>query len=76
LGETVSRDACAAVPFRRPRGCGVQFAIKVVNCGGFFLYQLKEPKYCNYAYCAGRLKKRFSNVWLAKFIAVNSAVVS
>ena len=53
VGEAVDRTACAAIPFRRPIGCGSKFDIKVINCGGFFLYRLKEPHQC-YAYCAGR----------------------
>ena len=59
LGETVDRTACAAIPFRRPAGCGGKFDIKVINCGSFFLYQLKEPKQCSLAYCAGRFKEKY-----------------
>ena len=76
LGETVSRDACAPVPFRRPPGCGVEFAIKVVNCGGFFLYQLKEPKYCNYAYCAGRLKVGYFLIWQRMRVTVLRGIIN
>ena len=54
LGKAVNRIACAAIPSRRPAGCGRKFNIKVINCGSFFLYQLKEPKECHFAYCAGR----------------------
>ena len=52
LGEAVKRIACAAIPSRRPAGCGRKFDIKVINCGGFFLYQLKKPEDCRLAYCS------------------------
>ena len=55
-GEKVNRIACAAVPWKFPAGCGQRFDIKVLNCGSFFLYQLKEPQHCTYAYCAGKIK--------------------
>ncbi|XP_028406132.1 von Willebrand factor D and EGF domain-containing protein-like isoform X2 [Dendronephthya gigantea] len=45
--------ACAAVPFLRPEGCGISYNIKVIKCGSFFLYRLKEPQQCDFAYCAG-----------------------
>ena len=53
LGVEADRTACAAIPFKRPAGCGGKFDIKVINCGGFFLYQLQRPEQC-FAYCAGR----------------------
>jgi hypothetical protein len=54
--ENVVADAqaCAAIPFVLPQGCGVSYDIKVVKCpGNFYLYRLKEPKQCSLAYCAG-----------------------
>ena len=45
--------ACAAAPFVFPLGCGYSYAIKVIKCGNFFLYRLKEPQVCYLAYCAG-----------------------
>ena len=56
VGVKVDRIACATIPWKWPPGCGEWFNIKVINCGSFFLYQLKEPKYCTYAYCVGMLK--------------------
>jgi hypothetical protein len=55
-GVVVDRTACAPVPWLFPLDCGDRFDIKVINCGSFFLYQLKEPKKCTYAYCAGKLR--------------------
>ena len=55
-GVVVDRIACAPVPWLFPLDCGDQFNIKVINCGSFFLYQLKEPQKCTYAYCAGKLR--------------------
>ena len=46
--------ACGAVPFVFPLGCGYSYAIKVIKCGNFFLYRLKEPQVCYVAYCAGK----------------------
>ena len=47
--------ACAAIPFRRPSGCGISYDIKVIKCGSFYLYRLKEPKQCDLGYCAGKI---------------------
>ena len=47
----VNRIACAKVlPINE---CGKKYNIKVRNCSGFYIYQLKEPRDCNSAYCAG-----------------------
>ena len=54
VGEgVVDRKACVSLPFVFPIGCGISYKIKVVNCGDFYLYQLKEPGQCSLAYCAG-----------------------
>jgi hypothetical protein len=55
VGVQVYRTACAPVPYSWPPGCGYSLNIKVINCGSFFLYQLKPPRYCTVAYCAGKL---------------------
>ena len=52
-GETVTRTACAPLPWTFPFNCGLSYNIKVINCGSFFLYQLKPPDRCSLAYCAG-----------------------
>jgi hypothetical protein len=54
--DNVVKDvtACGAAPFAFPIGCAYSFAIKVIKCGKFFLYRLKEPKLCYLAYCAGK----------------------
>ncbi|XP_028411933.1 uncharacterized protein LOC114534659 [Dendronephthya gigantea] len=50
----VDGKACAAIPFYQPPGCGISFSIKVVKCSGdFYLYRLKKPASCGFAYCAG-----------------------
>ena len=47
----VNRTACAAAIFSR---CYEAFTIKVRNCSGFYIYQLRKPKIaCKFAYCAG-----------------------
>jgi hypothetical protein len=52
---TENAKACAAVPFIPPSGCGISYDIKVVKCpGNFYVYRLKEPKQCSFAYCAGK----------------------
>ena len=48
---TVTRKACAAIT----SNCTVSYSIKVRNCGGYHIYQLKKIKLCNKAYCVGRL---------------------
>ena len=53
----IKATACAGVPFQFPHGCGISYNIKVVNCTGFYLYQLKSPQQCALAYCAGNLNK-------------------
>ncbi|XP_028412362.1 uncharacterized protein LOC114535180 isoform X2 [Dendronephthya gigantea] len=53
VGVEVDRMACAPLPHAYPFDCGLKYDIKVINCGRFFLYQLKEPSTCNIAYCAG-----------------------
>ena len=50
--NTVNRTACAVYPFDP---CHEPFTIKVRNCSGFYIYQLKPPTYCTSAYCAGKL---------------------
>jgi hypothetical protein len=57
VGKEEDRTACAPVPWVFPLDCGEKYDIKVINCSGFYLYQLKAPKRCTYAYCAGRLKQ-------------------
>ena len=47
-----SKTACAVTPFL-PGNCFISYDIKVIKCGEFYLYQLKEPKQCDFAYCAG-----------------------
>ena len=47
----VDRTACVNIP--RKGGCSLSYNIKVVNCSGFYLYQLKKPHQCPSAYCAG-----------------------
>ena len=54
VGKVEDRTACAPVPWVFPLNCGEKFDIKVINCSGFYLYQLVAPKICTYAYCAGR----------------------
>ena len=60
----VERQACAHVSGRFPFGCGYSYIIKVLNCNGFYIYQLKPPKNCHIAYCVGTCYpvKRFSYV--------------
>ena len=54
VNDVVNAQACAAAPFVQPSGCGISYDIKVVKCqGDFYLYQLKEPRQCSLAYCAG-----------------------
>ena len=46
----VSRTACAS-----PRlACQYFYRIKVLNCSGFYVYQLKPPDHCYLAYCIGK----------------------
>jgi hypothetical protein len=52
---TVTRKACVNVPHQYPFGCGSSYSIKVRNCSGYYIYQLKKPASCNKAYCAGTL---------------------
>ena len=52
---TVTRKACVNVPHQYPFGCGSSYSIKVRNCSGYYIYQLKTPLGCYYGYCAGRL---------------------
>ena len=60
-GVEVTRKACANIPGVKPYGCGRSWTIKVINCGSFYIYQLKRPRQCFLAYCAGKqqLNKRF-----------------
>jgi hypothetical protein len=51
----VARKACAYVPFAFPFGCGYSYNIHVRNCSGYYIYQLKTPRNCILAYCAGKL---------------------
>ena len=46
----VNRTACAATSFHP---CYKPFTIKVRNCSGFYIYQLRKQIECKYAYCAG-----------------------
>jgi hypothetical protein len=56
IGVEVDRIACAPYWWYARGECYIQYNIKVINCGTFFLYQLKEPYYCNSAYCTSRLR--------------------
>ncbi|XP_028406136.1 uromodulin-like [Dendronephthya gigantea] len=47
----VLRKACAYLPYAAPLGCAKSYEIKVLNCSGFYVYQLKPPKQCYLAYC-------------------------
>lgn len=57
----VNAKACVNLPFTPPKGCSVQYDIKIINCGAFFLYKLKEPRQCSLAYCAGKRPKLMLN---------------
>lgn len=50
----VRRKACANVPVIPPFGCGFSYNIQVRNCSGFYIYKLKRPSHCYFAYCAGK----------------------
>ena len=50
----VRRKACANVPGKPPFGCGFSYDIQVRNCSGFYIYKLKKPLHCYFAYCAGK----------------------
>jgi hypothetical protein len=50
----VQRKACAYVPVAFPFGCAYAYNIKVLNCGSFYVYQLKPPRHCFLAYCVGK----------------------
>ena len=50
----VLRKACAHIPSAFPIGCRYSYDIKVLNCNGFYVYQLKPPKSCFLAYCIGK----------------------
>jgi hypothetical protein len=56
IGVEVDRIACAPDwwLWYLDDECYYQYNIKVINCGSFFLYQLKPPRYCNSAYCTSR----------------------
>ena len=49
----VTRKACANVPIKSPFGCAYSYNIRVRNCSGYYIYQLKKPSICSFAYCAG-----------------------
>ncbi|XP_028412382.1 uncharacterized protein LOC114535203 isoform X1 [Dendronephthya gigantea] len=49
----VLRKVCANLPHVYPFGCGYSLRIRVRNCSGYYIYQLKDPKKCFLAYCAG-----------------------
>lgn len=51
----VNRTACAVAKIFKINPCYLKYTIKVRNCSGFYIYQLKRPKECFSAYCAGRL---------------------
>jgi fibrillin 1 len=53
VGTIENRIACAGIPWTFPVGCGVSYKIQVINCGTFYLYNLREPDRCTLAYCAG-----------------------
>ncbi len=50
----VERKACVNIPRVSPFGCGDHYKIKVRNCNGYYIYQLKTPKRCFTGYCAGK----------------------
>lgn len=53
---TVTRKACAAVYISSVSpNCSISYSIKVRNCSGYYIYQLKKIRQCYKAYCAGRL---------------------
>ena len=54
----MNATACAALPFVFPFGCGTSYDIKVIKCGSFYLYRLKDPKQCQFAYCAGKIQRK------------------
>ena len=58
IDEVVNRTACTAIPLQRPLNCSDKFDIKVMKCTSYFLYQLKEPQECRYAFCAGTVSSR------------------
>ena len=51
---TVARKACANVHRKLPLGCGFTYNIQVRNCSGYYIYKLKRPSNCYFAYCAGK----------------------
>ena len=50
VGETVTRTVC--FPSSSSNTCYLSKAIKVRNCGQYFLYRLVDTTYCHYGYCA------------------------
>ena len=51
--NTVRMTVCLNF-FNVQNGCLQSFSIRVRNCDGFFVYELKSTFGCPYAYCAGR----------------------
>ena len=50
----VNRQACVYLLHTLPIGCGKSYNIGVVNCSGYYVYQLRDPGQCDAAYCAGK----------------------
>ena len=50
-----NRTACMNTIHVPTDSCDVSFTITVLNCTGYYIYKLREPKACNEAYCAGNI---------------------
>ena len=60
----VTREACAGVPIWSARpNCSVSYNIKVRNCSGYYIYQLKNTEQCYKAYCVGRSATGILFIW-------------
>ena len=52
---------CFALP-NNPRAARVSFVhIKIIDCSGFYLFQLPNAKACSFAYCAAPSDKPLAN---------------
>ena len=49
LGQTVSREVCFNYFGNK---CWTKTTIKVINCGGFYVYELPRTSICPHRYCA------------------------
>ena len=63
----VARKACVNAPTRLPLGCGYHYDIRVRNCSGYYIYQLKSPQHCYSGYCAGKcvVRQNTEYSWLS-----------